>query len=249
MKKIKTNLQIVVDKNSPNSLDKQIFLNHRILNQINKEFIVLKNDQMVAIVDQHAADERVQYEKLMKQVFDKQILKVHKLKNIKVLNLSKHEQMALDLYERKVSNWGWSIQYNTKIQQYFLLGEPSLLDTKLSVVDLKVYLHQLLETSGVSDTPEGLIRILKSKACRSAVMFGRSLNFSQAQKVIKELSFTEMPMICAHGRPTVIPLICLNNQQKVTKMEGAGLSFCQMLQKTQFCRKLNTSKIKYCSNE
>jgi hypothetical protein len=63
----------------------------------------------------------------------------------------------------------------------------------------QLYLHQLLEAGG-SQPPPGVLRVLRSKACRSAVMFGDALDATQCCDLVQRLAGTELCFVCAHGR-------------------------------------------------
>jgi hypothetical protein len=66
---------------------------------------------------------------------------------------------------------------------------------------LQLYLHQLLEASGSSSQPPpGVLRVLRSKACRSAIMFGDTLSRQQCGELLTQLSGTQLCFMCAHGR-------------------------------------------------
>jgi DNA mismatch repair protein MLH3 len=70
----------------------------------------------------------------------------------------------------------------------------------------QMYLAQLDDTCGAALLPPGVLRALKSKACRSAIMFGRPLTHGQCVELLAGLSATRAPFMCAHGRPTAAPL-------------------------------------------
>ena len=78
------------------------------------------------------------------------------------------------------------------------LGQPALLE----------YARALEGTAGGSTlAPPAALRVLASKACRRAIMFGDVLSLAQCQGVLSALALCEMPFQCAHGRPTVAPLV------------------------------------------
>lgn len=66
---------------------------------------------------------------------------------------------------------------------------------------LQLYLHQLLEAaSSSSQPPPGVLRVLRSKACRSAIMFGDALSRQQCEGLLAQLAATQLCFMCAHGR-------------------------------------------------
>lgn len=70
-----------------------------------------------------------------------------------------------------------------------------------------MYLHELEATSGNVKQPPRLPALLASKACRSAVMFGEAISSEQSATLIEQLRRTRRFDICAHGRPTLAPLL------------------------------------------
>ena len=80
------------------------------------------------------------------------------------------------------------------------------------------------DISGSSDTPpwlskihsmpRGLLDMLNSRACRSAVMFNDVLTLGECQALVSRLSDTRFPFQCAHGRPSVVPLVGVGGQER-----------------------------------
>ncbi len=62
--------------------------------------------------------------------------------------------------------------------------------------------------------PELYKEILKSKACRSSIMFGDKLEQEKCKELVKKLGNCKDPFRCAHGRPSVVPLVNLKEVQK-----------------------------------
>ncbi|CAO3643335.1 unnamed protein product [Cunninghamella echinulata] len=77
------------------------------------------------------------------------------------------------------------------------------------------YLHALASNIlSTSSCPPGIIEILKSLACRNAIMFNDPLTLKQCTQLINLLAKTRFPFQCAHGRPSIAPLISLNHLQQ-----------------------------------
>lgn len=64
----------------------------------------------------------------------------------------------------------------------------------------------------VRDCPEGILGILNSRSCRSAIMFNDELSVEQCQSLINRLARCAFPFQCAHGRPSMIPLLDLSTR-------------------------------------
>ena len=104
-----------------------------------------------------------------------------------------------------------------------VLSVPVFFGIVLSLGDLREFIADLYgnapmqhsATTSVSQyyhdgcRPAAVYRILASKSCRGAVMFGDELNRSQAQHLLSALSECRFPFQCAHGRPSIVPLTVL----------------------------------------
>jgi hypothetical protein len=93
---------------------------------------------------------------------------------------------------------------------------PSVLDEPLTVADLREFLAYLAERRGLPDkllTPPVISRIVNSRACRGAVKFGDALSWSSCDDILQKLAVTELPFQCAHGRPSMAPLLDLRGPQ------------------------------------
>ena len=87
---------------------------------------------------------------------------------------------------------------------------------------LQVYLHQLADTHGSAVLPPAVIRILNAKACRSAIMFGDPLLPSECAELVSGLKATQLCFSCAHGRPTMAPLVNLQALHNQISMRGTS---------------------------
>ena len=63
--------------------------------------------------------------------------------------------------------------------------------------------------SKVSDCPKGVLEMLNSRACRSAIMFNDWLSLDQCRDLVRSLARCSFPFQCAHGRPSMVPLVDL----------------------------------------
>lgn len=85
---------------------------------------------------------------------------------------------------------------------------------------VQAFLNQLEDTNGAARIPEGAMRVLNSRACRSALMFGDPLTPVQGAALVKALKATRLSFICAHGRPTLAPLADLSVVRMLMKLRG-----------------------------
>jgi DNA mismatch repair ATPase MutL len=141
------------------------------------------------------------------------------------LDLAPDEGLLLETYHSQVTAWGW--KWRTKMTTTKMFWElthvPVLLgSTYFTPTDLKLYLHQLQATCGTNALPPVAVRVLNSKACRSAIMFGDTLDEEECREVLVGLRETRLYEICAHGRPTVVGLVDLGEMERALRLVGGA---------------------------
>ena len=91
-----------------------------------------------------------------------------------------------------------------------LVGVPIVMGTQLGVAEFMDSLQELMAYAGARPPPpQAIRRVLVSKACRGAIMFGDKLSRRQCDQVVASLITCALPFQCAHGRPTLWPLLRL----------------------------------------
>jgi DNA mismatch repair protein MLH3 len=86
----------------------------------------------------------------------------------------------------------------------------------------------------IASCPKGILSLLNSRACRSAIMFNDKLEKQQCQELVEGVAKTKFPFICAHGRNSMVPLVYLDGEEGVQRRfgeekreesEGFGVAF------------------------
>ncbi|EIE26083.1 hypothetical protein COCSUDRAFT_40245 [Coccomyxa subellipsoidea C-169] len=218
----------------PASITKKALAAARPLRQVDRKFIPLVCGSQLAIMDQHAADERVQLEHLQDQVVGAGGVPVatHSctLSPPQPLDISAAEQHTLDRFNDILEAWGWhwDIPGACTIESAAAHGGARLthaavvLGTPLNGVELQTFLHQLESTGGSAKVPPGVLRVLASKACHSAIRFGDVLDIDQCERLLENLKSTRAWHCCAHGRPTVAPLVDVTALHRVIALRGCA---------------------------
>ncbi|KAL9690720.1 hypothetical protein QQ045_011128 [Rhodiola kirilowii] len=227
-------LQFSADLLVPKCIDKDCLMDAKVLQQVDKKFIPIVGRGIMAVIDQHAADERIRLEELRNKVLSGEVKGTTYLDEEQMTELPEVGYQLLHKYAAQIQNWGWicnvhahasdSLTKNMNLlhrssSKAVLLAVPCILGISLSDVDLLEYLQQLADTDGSSTIPPAIIRILNSKACRGAIMFGDVLLPSECSLLVEELKNTSLCFQCAHGRPTTVPLVNLRALHKqITKL-------------------------------
>ncbi len=172
----------------------------KIFGQVHKTFFVAETEGGILFIDQHAAHERVMYEKFMKQFKDASV-DVQELLQGGVLELTAAEKVLVEENLKSLGKLGFQVEPfggNT----FILKSVPSVFG-RLQPHDLfQVVLHELVV--GRNSIQELKETIITRMACRSAVMAGDELSKDQMQNIVNDLEKTDFPYTCPHGRPTMI---------------------------------------------
>ncbi|XP_043810058.1 DNA mismatch repair protein MLH3 isoform X3 [Manihot esculenta] len=221
----------------PESLHRNCLEDAKVLQQVDKKFIPIVAGGMLAVIDQHAADERIRLEELRQKVISREAKTVTYLDAEKELILPEMGYQLLHSYAEQIRDWGWIFNTEAQGSSSFkmnlnilhqepngvtLLAVPCILGVNLSDSDLLEFLQQLADTDGSSTMPPAVRRILNFKACRGAIMFGDSLLPSECALIVEELKQTSLCFQCAHGRPTTAPLVNLEELHKQISKLGAS---------------------------
>ncbi|KAH8914942.1 hypothetical protein BT69DRAFT_1289494 [Atractiella rhizophila] len=188
------------------------------------------------MVDQHAAHERIRVEKLFRKLCAAPSEQERFFLDVPVqLDVRLDDNEANDL-----ERWGFSIGDGKVLSvPYFLRhkfgGEGGKKEKERQRFALNDFVEELLadlkdgfgthkgseKGSGwvgqMARCPKALKDLVNSKACRGAIMFNDLLEHNQAKNLIEDLSRTKFPFICAHGRPSIVPLVQEGGQRSTEK--------------------------------
>lgn len=176
---------------------------YRILGQIFDTYWLIAFTDKLFIVDQHAAHEKVKYERLMKHYHEKDIV-TQTLNPPIVVTLSAREEAAYLSCKEVFAGLGFEIE-DFGGRAYSLRGVP---------VDLYGQEEKALFLSVLDEMSEGPLNKdltvveekLATMACKSAVKGNHSFSFAEMEALIDELLTLDNPYNCPHGRPTIISM-------------------------------------------
>jgi DNA mismatch repair protein PMS2 len=188
---------------------KEHFKEMKVVGQFNKGFIIGRLGNDLFIIDQHAADEKYNFEVLQKSttIHSQQML-------IPVpLSLTADEELLvldnIDIF--KSNGFSFSIDESAQPRKRVRLAQcPFSKDTSFGVPDVHELITMIRETPA-SHLPTlrapRVIAMFASRACRKSVMVGTALNKAQMQTILENMSTMESPWRCPHGRPTMRHLV------------------------------------------
>ena len=172
--------------------------------QFGENYIISQNDDGIVIIDQHAAHERLVYEKLKEQVKENKI-EVQALLVPEILELSEPEILVLIEYKDNLSKYGLKLN-QFGINSIAVQEIPAILNSeniKKLIFDI---LDELTDLEN-SDTLEKKINAVLSRiACHGSIRSGRMLRTEEMNSLLREMENTPNSGQCNHGRPTHISI-------------------------------------------
>jgi DNA mismatch repair protein PMS2 len=224
----KTNHTQDVEAQFERVFKKRYFRDMEILGQFNLGFIVARLKHDLFILDQHACDEKFNFERLHREA------KMHSQRLIqpRTLHVSAQEEMIiiehLDLFRKS----GFDIEIDEKAavgKRLKVRGMSHCMGASFNIEDLNEYASVLQDWTSIkgSKAPKlpKLDRLFASRACRSSVMIGMALDRRRMTNIVRNLETLDQPWNCPHGRPTMrhlYDLRCLNHASSDFGGEGGS---------------------------
>lgn len=216
-------------------LSKQGLKAARVISQVDKKFILIsmnkstspidgEDAKLLVLVDQHAADERIRIEDLLADLKASPI----PLPKPLIFDIQAREHPLLSRLAPSFATLG--IVYDLSAPAGFpkckiivkalpaAIAEKCRLEPKVLIEMIRSESWKCEEERGgggrggsfpTNTCPQGLLDMLNSRACRSAIMFNDELTRAECQTLIHRLADCAFPFQCAHGRPSMVPLVDL----------------------------------------
>lgn len=176
---------------------------HRIIGQLFDTYWLIEYEDKLFIIDQHAAHEKVLYERTMARV-RKQDFSSQTISPPIILTLSLEEQEMLEKYEEQIKLFGYEVEpFGGK--EYAINAIPA----EFEGVDMKsMFVDMLDDFTNINsrEAPELILEKVASLSCKAAIKGGNHISRAEAEQLIDELLTLENPYHCPHGRPTIISM-------------------------------------------
>ncbi|BFK16070.1 MULTISPECIES: DNA mismatch repair endonuclease MutL [Blautia] len=196
-------------------LSKKARLRHRIIGQLFDTYWLVEYDEKFYIIDQHAAHEKVLYERFMKEFNQREILS-QMVSPPEIIALSLQEAELLKEQMEIFEQFGFEIS-SFGGREYSISAVPANL-YGVTVQELFIEILDSLETEGRRQTPELITHRIATAACKAAVKGNQMLSVPEADKLIDELLGLENPYHCPHGRPTIVSMTKYELEKKFKRI-------------------------------
>ena len=176
---------------------------HRIIGQVFETYWLVEYGDKLYIIDQHAAHEKVNFERMMKRLREKKPASQYLNPPI-LLTLTADEARVLEEHMSYFEQLGYVIS-SLGDRDYSISAIPTDLPELGKKELLLEILDELTDEAGMT-TPDTIYDKIASMSCKAAVKGNNRLSLMEADALIGELLTLENPYACPHGRPTIISM-------------------------------------------
>lgn len=174
-----------------------------IIGQLFKTYWLIEFEDKLYIIDQHAAHEKVLYEKTMARLANKDFTS-QRISPPIVMTLDARESEMLEKYRPQIEQFGYEVEHFGG-KEYMI----SVIPDNLFNIDMKdLFIEMLDDFSNATgrQTPDIITEKVASMSCKAAVKGNDKLTLPEINKLIDELLSLDNPYNCPHGRPTIISM-------------------------------------------
>ncbi|GLJ59400.1 hypothetical protein SUGI_1507230 [Cryptomeria japonica] len=199
---------VVAEQELKFNLNKSSFDSMQVIGQFNKGFILALLNKHIFIIDQHATDERANYEDQL----DKSPFMTQDMVHPKPLYLTTIQEGAIieNMSEFEKRGFKFSVDQSKRAGMRIMLKSTAIckghgIDEYLTIEDLE----ELIDVAVIapnqlkSYTLKKIKSVAATRACRKSIMIGDKLNWAQMDNIVSKMATLENPWICAHNRPTI----------------------------------------------
>ncbi|MDQ3779816.1 MAG: DNA mismatch repair endonuclease MutL, partial [Chloroflexota bacterium] len=171
----------------------------RVLGQVGASFIIAEGPAGVYLIDQHAAHERVMYERILAQL-NGQAVEQQALLDPLVVDLAADEQAAFERSASELAQIGFDLEPLSD-GAVMVRAIPAVMRGVDIAERLRLILHELAD-GGEGDSWLDAVAI--STACHTSIRAGQSLSLPEMRELVADLERSSQPRACGHGRPTML---------------------------------------------
>ena len=187
----------------------------RMIGQVFDTYWLAQFEDKFYIIDQHAAQEKIYYERLVRK-FREHSIDSQYLTPPLIVSLNMQEEEVLNANRDYFEKFGFEIEHFGG-REYCISAVPSNL---YGLTEEELFLEMLdqLESDHSKDTLDIFASRLATMACKAAVKGNNRLSMEEAEKLLDELMTLENPYHCPHGRPTIISMTKTEMEKKFKRI-------------------------------
>lgn len=196
-------------------LSEKARIHHRLIGQLFDTYWLIQYGNQLYIMDQHAAHEKVNYERLMEAYRKKERI-TQFVSPPMVISLTRAEEAILEEFKSEFERIGFTIEpYGGR--EYAISEIPANL---YGINEKELFLEMLsdLEDRGSMQPSELIASKLASMSCKAAIKGGQKISLQEADALVSQLLTLENPYACPHGRPTIITMTKYELEKKFKRI-------------------------------
>ena len=196
-------------------LSEKARIHHRLIGQLFDTYWLIQYGNQLYIMDQHAAHEKVNYERLMEAYRKKERI-TQFVSPPMVISLTRAEEAILEEFKSEFERIGFTIEpYGGR--EYAISEIPANL-YGINEKDLFLEMLSDLEDRGSMQPSELIASKLASMSCKAAIKGGQKISFKEADALVSQLLTLGNPYACPHGRPTIITMTKYELEKKFKRI-------------------------------
>ena len=185
-------------------LSKESRIKHQIIGQVFDTYWIVQYGDKMFIIDQHAAHEKVLYERTLKRLKDRQTLS-QTINPPIILSLTMSEEQVVKDYMDYFHELGYELE-EFGGHEYAVRAVPFDLFSVAKKELLMEIIDDLSDESAIRKQSSLILDRIATMSCKAAVKGNNKLSFPEANALIDELLTLDNPYNCPHGRPTIISM-------------------------------------------
>lgn len=196
-------------------LDEKNRSRHKLIGQLFDTYWLVEFNQSLYIIDQHAAHEKVLYEKTMATLKTRQYT-CQMVNPPIILTLGSREQVMLQQNLRYFTDIGFEIEPFGG-REFAVRGVPDNLFS-IAKKDLLMEMIDGLSEDGMAGNPDMIYEKVASMSCKAAVKGNHHMSAAEADRLIDQLLELDNPYACPHGRPTIVSMTKYELEKKFKRI-------------------------------
>ncbi|WP_058485487.1 DNA mismatch repair endonuclease MutL [Defluviitalea phaphyphila] len=191
--------------------------NYKIIGQVFKTYWIVEQENTMYVIDQHAAHERILYEKFIND-FKTQNIHSQTLLEPLVINVSPREKDIIEENKELFLKFGFEIEEFGELA-YVIRSLPILFDGPIDSGFFLEIVDTFLNDIKIRNAYDMKLNTIATISCKSAVKAKDNLSFEESKALIEQLLALENPYTCPHGRPTIISMNKYEIEKKFKRIQ------------------------------
>lgn len=206
---------LFVKEDKPRNKPQKVYRHYTIVGQFFNTYWMIEIEDNIYMIDQHAAHERILYEKLLNDFYSLEPLKQALIEPL-VINVSPKEKLVIEKYMDLLNQFGFEIEE---------FGEGAFASRTIPVLfngpahyDILSQMVDLLMEKDIPSVYETQVSTIATMACKAAVKAHHKLSAIECKQIIEDLMELENPYTCPHGRPTIVSMTKYEIEKKFKRV-------------------------------